>query len=270
MASEWRQLVLPDNFAQALSGGDVLKEIINRAGETVREAPGRRTFRFHLNGRSFFAKVHFGVGWGEIVKNVSRLRRPAISAIDEWRAIHRVQELGIHTTPPVAFGLRGRNPARIESFLVTEDLGETVTLEAYCRDNDLRELPWSVRRRLIEQLAHIARTLHANGINHRDMYLCHFRTRLDESGYPTGPLHLMDLHRAQIRRRTSLRLRMKDIGGLYFSAMNVGWTRQDFFRFVVAYTGRPLPAALRKQRIFWWLVADRAKRLYQRKGGPGR
>ena len=48
-------------------------EAFNIQGEVYREPRGanRRTLRFELNGQGYFLKLHWGVGWREILKNFS-------------------------------------------------------------------------------------------------------------------------------------------------------------------------------------------------------
>ena len=75
-------------------------------------------------------------------------------------------------------------------------------------------------------------------------------------------LYLIDLHRAQIRATTPLRWRVKDIGELLFSVMDLNPTERDFYRFIKIYTNKSLPQALAEDRPFWQGVMGRARRLY--------
>jgi heptose I phosphotransferase len=61
------------------------------------------------------------------------------------------------------------------------------------------------------------------------------------------------------------RWRVKDLGGLCFSAMGAGLTRSDRYRFVAAYAGRPLREALAGPGGgLWRAVERRARRLAAR------
>ena len=52
-----------------------------------------------------------------------------------WSEFHReVTELGVDTMRAVAFAQRGSNPAKRHSFIVTEELAPTISLEDFCRD----------------------------------------------------------------------------------------------------------------------------------------
>lgn len=272
------ELVLAPDFRAALQAafgpGDPFEQVMALDGEVVRAVDGRRTFRFELAGHTYFAKLHTGMPWRRILRKLSQLRVPVLGAEPEWRAIHRLQALGIPTTPPVAFGLRrGLNPALERSFVITRDLGHTRTLEQVCLRWPEQPPAYRFRVGLIREVARIARTLHGAGMNHRDFYLCHFRLDLNQdetavlSGARPPQLHLMDLHRVQDHRRLPERARVKDIGGLYFSALDIGLSRRDVLRFIRAYRGTTLRQTLVSDRGFWRQVAARARWQYRREHG---
>jgi heptose I phosphotransferase len=109
--------------------------------------------------------------------------------------------------------------------------------------------------------------MHGAGINHRDFYICHFH--LDESSLaePSLRCYLIDLHRAQIRRRTPRRWRVKDLAGLYFSAMDCGLQRRDLLRFMRHYSEGGLRRALGEDARLWRQVERRARQLYRKGHG---
>ncbi|HYD33486.1 MAG TPA: lipopolysaccharide core heptose(I) kinase RfaP [Methylophilaceae bacterium] len=248
----------------ALGSGDVFDRIMNLQGDVFRDVRGRRTLRFSANGRSYFVKQHFGVGWKEIFKNLLNLRMPILSAATEVRAIRKLDQLGIPTTPLVAYGCRGRNPASIESFVITEDLGNIISLETLCGEW-LRHPPEAVfKRRLLRAVAELARKFHENGLNHRDFYICHLcldKEQLDEGDIY---LYLIDLHRVGIRKKIKVADRMKDLAALYFSAMDIGLTARDYLRFLSIYRAAAPREILSGERAFWWRVSRRARKLYRK------
>jgi heptose I phosphotransferase len=228
--------------------------------------------RFELGPETFFLKLHQGVGWGEVIKNLLQFRLPIIGASNEWLALRRLRELGVDTLTPVGFGRRGLNPASQLSFLITEELKDTETLEDLCARWPEKPPEAGFRIRLTRTVAEIARTIHTNGINHRDLYLCHFL--LDISGglaaaeaEPQPRLFLVDLHRAQLRHRTPRRWVVKDVGSIYFSAMDIGLTRRDLFRFMRHYSGKSLRRTLTEDAAFWQDVTQRALAIYRRDFG---
>lgn len=241
-------LFLDQPFAALWSGQDPFVAVERLQGEVFRELEARRTLRTEVDGRGYFVKIHRGVGWGEIVKNLFSLRLPVLGAQNEWRAIRRLTELGVDTMHAVAFGVRGSNPAAQHSFIVTEELAPTISLEDYCRNWPQQPPPPRLKRALIERVATMARRMHQGGVNHRDFYICHFLLHLDPAPSAEAfKLSLIDLHRAQVRSRTPRRWRDKDLASLYFSALEIGLTRRDFLRFLRIYFDAPLHDILRDE-----------------------
>ena len=267
------ELMLAPPFDTLWTGLDAFAAVDRLEGEVFRELDGRRTFRTEVEGRGYFVKIHHGVGWGEIVKNLVSLRLPVLGAGNEWRAIRRLEELGVDTMRAVAYGRRGANPAHEHSFIVTEELAPTVSLEDFCRDWPMQPPAAALKRALIRRVAEMVGAMHRGGINHRDCYLCHFLLHLDPM--PTADalkLSLIDLHRAQIRPQTPRRWRDKDLAGLYFSALEIGLTRRDFLRFLRDYFRRPLREVLRDEQSLLAHLRAEGERLltkYRRKYAPG-
>jgi heptose I phosphotransferase len=254
-------------MAHAIDAATLLQwadEAARRAApETVyREKEGRKTLRLQLQGDSFFLKDHRGVGWPEIAKNLLQLRLPVLGAGREYRAVRLLETIGVDTLAVAAYASQGSNPATLHSMLLTDDLVGTISLEDYCADWRTNPPPFAVRMRLTLALADIARRMHGAGINHRDFYLCHFH--LDEQSLQRATLrcHVIDLHRARIRREIPRRWRVKDLAGLYFSAMDCGLTRRDLLRFMRHYEPGGLRVALGKRAGLWRQVARRARALY--------
>ena len=122
---------------------------------------------------------------------------------------------------------------------------------------------WALIRRVAEMTAR----MHTHGMNHRDLYICHFLLQRPWSG-PDRPLHLylIDLHRVQIRKAVPHRWRVKDLAALYFSALHIGLGRRDLYRFIRWYTGAGLRDALQGgQAALWQEVERRALHLERTK-----
>jgi heptose I phosphotransferase len=248
-------------------GRDVFSTVRQIEGELFRHKEGRRTLRFELAGKSYFLKYHRGVGWAEIVKNLLQLRKPIVSARNEWQAVKFLENHGVDTMTLAGYGERGLNPAEIESFVITDDLSDTISLEHLGQQWHEKPPTFSTKRALIEKLALISKTMHENGMNHRDYYLCHF---LLDKGFvehntfsADTELFLIDLHRAMIRQKGSVEQRwlIKDLGALYFSAMDVPLTRRDLIRFAKTYSGLNLRGIASKQGDFWHKVRSRANKM---------
>ena len=259
------EVFLDEPFRSLWAGRDPFVAVEALDGEVYRELEGRRTLRTEVAARGYFVKIHRGIGWAEIAKNLASLRLPVLGAANEWLAIQRLRDLGVDSMRAVAFGLRGRNPARQLSFIITEELAPTVSLEDFCRDWPQQPPPPRFKRALIARVATMARRMHEGGVNHRDFYICHFLLHLDPE--PTADefkLSLIDLHRAQLRAATPRRWRDKDLSSLYFSALAIGLTQRDFLRFLCRYFDRPLRDILRDEAGLIEHLNREAARLQQR------
>ncbi len=263
-------LYINNELRQALHGKDSFKDIMNLEGKVYREALGRRTLRFTRGNKDYFVKMHTGVGWREIMKNISYLRAPVVGAFNEWHGVHRLNDLEIDTMTVAAYGIRGRNPATKHSFIVTEALPSETSLVDFCATwkrnppSTLKEI--RLKRWILNKVVETARVIHENGANHRDFYLCHFLldAHFDQTDHVSSEskLFLIDLHRIQMRRKTPERWAVKDIAGLYYSSKDIGLTNRDLLRFMKLYRGKPLREILTTERSFWNKVVSRGNKLY--------
>jgi len=253
------------NLGKYFKAGGGFDDILNLQGKVYRQHKNRTTLRFVSDGKGYFVKIHRRVGWGEILKNIFSLKWPVVSARNELNAINKCKELGIATMKIAGFGERGTPPDQLESFLITEELENTISLEEFCSDWKNNPPDFRLKTALVRKVAGIAGILHRNGVNHRDFYICHFL--LDRKSNPSSSpfnLYLIDLHRVQIRNHTPRRWVIKDISGLFFSSMDIGLSKRDLFRFMKVYSGKPLRSIFKEDLHFWRQVLDRAVKLYKK------
>lgn len=230
-------------------------QLMKLRGEVFRQQPGRLTQRVMLGGTHYFIKQHTGVGWKEIFKNLFQLRWPVLGAQNEWRAIAKLSSLGVSVPVVKGYGQRGFNPARQQSFILMEELTPTMSLEELCQEWKTTPPSFTFKRKLIEEVARITRIMHLNGINHRDLYICHYLLSLPVTD--DIKLSLIDLHRAQIRQKTPERWIIKDLSGLYFSSKEAGLSKRDKFRFMKAYRQLPLRDIIQREQKRWEKVERR-------------
>lgn len=246
---------------------DPFVTVQRQQGEIFREKEGRRTLRFALGEKYYFLKLHQGTGWKEIVKNLLQFKLPVVSAKNEWLAVKKIQQLGLSTMTVVGYGHRGLSPASRLSFIITEEISNTCSLEELCAYWIHVPPSFSLKHRIILQVANIAQTLHENNVIHRDFYLCHFLIDIaiakNNMASEDVRLYVIDLHRTQLHRRKSLHWIIKDIGSLYFSALDINLTARDVIRFMCAYSRKTL-RELMQDHLFWLMVEKRAKMIYRR------
>ncbi|MDO9622565.1 MAG: lipopolysaccharide core heptose(I) kinase RfaP [Pseudomonas sp.] len=270
------RLILAEPFKSLWADQDPFVAVEALQGQVYRELEGRRTLRTEVAGRGYFVKIHRGIGWREIIKNLLTAKLPVLGARQEWQAIQRLTEVGVATMTAVAYGERGSNPAAQHSFIVTEELAPTVSLEDFSLDWPQHPPAPALKRALIAEVAKMTGNMHRAGVNHRDCYICHFLLHTDKPVCASDfRLSLIDLHRAQIHARLPLRWRNKDLAGLYFSALHIGLTRRDKLRFIKGYfaamhESQSLRAPSLRQilhdeaPLLAWLQR-KADKLYQRK-----
>lgn len=247
-------LFVPEEIRQHLAGDDAFSALMQLSGKAFRDVRGRKTMQVTFGRKSYFIKQHFGVGWGEIVKNLLSFKKPILGAMTEVRAIQKLDEIGIATTLLVAYGQRGCSPASLQSFVMTEDLGDIVSLEDLCADWPTNPPDTEFKQKLIIAIAQLAAKLHGAGLCHRDFYLCHFVLKKQALAHGDINLHLIDLHRMLQGQPSNGSAVMKDIAGLYFSAIDSGFTDEDWALFKQHY--------LLQTADFWNKVEARATQLY--------
>lgn len=275
------ELLLRHDLARAWRGQDAFAAADALEGEVVRLARGRRTLRVELDGQAYFAKVHGGVGWREVAKPLVTLKPPVLGARNEYRACRRLAGSGVPAPTVAAYGWRGWNPARRQSFIVCDALESSVSLEAVAAAWRRRLPPASgvgpalgwdgpatpgLRRRLLLGVADLARRMHGAGVGHRDFYLCHILAQAEPLLGGEVRLAVIDLHRARTGRGVAGRWRLRDLAALAYSASAAGvrLSRQDKLRFVARYCGVSPREALSRHGALWRRVERRAERLAAR------
>ncbi|MBT8420464.1 MAG: lipopolysaccharide core heptose(I) kinase RfaP [Gammaproteobacteria bacterium] len=270
MAGE--HLYLREEFKRFWQNKDPFIEAGKIRGKVFREHKARTTLCFDLNGKRYFLKLHKGIGWKEILKDLFQLRLPVLGAGNEQKAVLALTEIGVGTMSVAAFGEKGFNPARKRSFIITDAIEPATSLEDVALQWRENSPVLKQKRAIFRRVCEMARLMHENNINHRDFYICHFLWR----GYPEGgsdsvlldstqpDLALIDLHRALIHKKLPYRWRVKDLAGLYYSVMDEKPTNGDRFRFITAYSRKTLRAALTEDATLWGEVERKAKKLYKK------
>lgn len=248
----------------------LFKAIMNISGEIFRQVKNRHTLRFTCKNQGYFIKKHFGIGLCEIIKNLLQFRFPIFSAKNEYTAIKRLKSLGINTPEIAGYGIYGINPITIQSFIVTQEIENIIGMRdiAASWKEKTTTLNFTCKKKLLLTIAKITKTMHENGINHRDLYLAHFlldKNFLTNYQTKTPKIYIFDLHRAQIRNKTPQRWIIKDLASLYFSSMEANLTKRDVLRFIQVYFAKPIRLALQQNQKLLQKVNQRAHKLYQTK-----
>lgn len=247
-------------FAELWRHKDIFAEVKKLDGKVYRALEGRRTLRFECEGRGYFLKYHAGVGWKEIIKNLLQGRLPILGAENEYQAVNKLRAIGVDTMAVAGYGSRGWNPAKRESFIITEAIEPSLSLEELAEEWQSEPPSCIEKRDFIHRVATMAGRMHAGGVNHRDFYICHFLLGEDKT------LSLIDLHRSLIHKTVPSRWLLKDLAGLCFSAYPAALTRLDKLRFVRDYSAAFNGQSLRESiaNPIWLQAEKKAEALYQR------
>lgn len=258
-------IVLSKYFQQRWKDIDIFETLLTLKGKVYREKDGRKTFQTTIDGKNYFIKLYLGIGWKELIKSIVRFRLPVLSAQNEWKAIQQLEALKIETMQLAGYGKQGCSPAHRQSFIITDELSSTQSLENFCRNWASTPPDNALKRALITKVARIARKLHDKGLIHRDFYICHFlfdiSVKRKKVHHHDQHLYLIDLHRMRKQYCFQRRGKIKDIAALYFSSMDIGLTQRDLLRFIRIYQNKPLRSAL-LNKSFWRRVNRRAISLY--------
>lgn len=259
-------LIVRDELVDTWKGQDIFSVMETMQGKIAREMKDRQTLRFEIDGQGYYRKWHRGVGWQEMIKNYLQLRSPVLGATNEWSALNKLNALAIPSLIPVAYGVRGANPARQQSFIVTRELTDVMQLDHFFEQHSVGV---KAKYHILENVALIARELHAAGINHRDFYFCHFMLKKSFLSDTTAnpDIYLVDLHRAQLRPKVPVRWLVKDLGGLLFSTLNLGFTQRDYLRFIKIYFAQDLRSIFASRKDLLESVIVRACKTYRRDFG---
>jgi heptose I phosphotransferase len=264
-------LELSKELRDALPEGvDPFDWFLHGSGEVHREIQNRLTYEARLGDHlHFYVKRHLGCGWGEVIKEWYRFRKPVVSARTEWEGAAILAAAGLRVPKVLGKGERGRYPHAIESFVVLDALEDCETLEYFKHGwMDFEGFRWvKLKGSLISEVASMCQTMHGCGINHRDFYINHFLINRDliRDWQPGDelPLYLIDLHRVQHRSQVPHRWLVKDLASLLFSALDLGLTSADCGRYLRIYLGSDWKTSIGENTKLWQATIKRACKLYQ-------
>lgn len=235
------RLLVHSDFASLLKrhGLTTFDELAAVPIESISRQVGERvTGRFSLlddqTSRGFFLKRHGPPRWREWLKAWSRLTWPVLGARAEWQAMLWFRELGIPAPHPVALG-----EAAGKSFTIATAIEPHTRIDHWWEDPAL-DAEWRSplrRREWLLRLARLVRRLHAAGLHHQDLYLCHLLLTPDLP----EEISVIDLGRVRRHRRLPRRWAVKDLSQLHFSSPKA--TAGERLRFLQEYLGRRLTRA---------------------------
>jgi len=182
--------------------------------------------------------------------------RPS-GARHEWNAMWAFLDLGLPGPVPVAWG-QGRNFSAVVSEAINHVMKLDQWAEKKCGSTDPKGDEWlGIKEDLIKDVAKIVGKMHANGLHHQDLYLCHFLCGSEKYG---RPLTLIDLQRVRKHRKLPRRWQIKDLAQLYFSSERFV-TEADRTFFWRVYKKTYGGISENEEQFLWRSIAKKSRRI---------
>jgi tRNA A-37 threonylcarbamoyl transferase component Bud32 len=214
--------------------------------QVVKKGAGRAIYHVRHPDGEFYIK-HFRPT-ARLRSLHQRFRRDR--AVKEFDVARQMRSQGIPTVRPLALGEKRKLGLLSESFLVTEASANHQTLFELVEEHHRRpESMTNVERRcLARDLADLTASLHARGLEHRDLHERNIvveRVRSSLDGTRSFDLRILDLHELRRHRELTWAQTLHELArlGRYFSIRTgrtdrvrflkrygevCGWTREEF------------------------------------------
>lgn len=255
---------------ESVFGDDPLQAAYGLQGDVHRALEMRKTLGFEHDGKLYFIKLHMGIDYREVFKNLSQLKLPVISAKNEWNCLNTMGAMGISVPEPLVYFDQGGLSPKRHSFIVMSAIENYIDMEQAIAEGSFQALSLEKRHAIIRKLAKNARIMHQAKFGHRDYYAPHMlidRDWFDDPSAVDEPkISVLDWHRS-IRRPWHRSLKIKDLSGLLFSCADAELTRQDIDIFLEVYCDMDAEAARTQEAGIWKAVLKKAIRTYERDHG---
>jgi heptose I phosphotransferase len=238
-------------------------ELLSKAG-----LRGRQRWRWRMPDGSgecvLYLKRYEKPGIRAQLDRISRQNRRHSRAWWEFRQAQRLAEAQIGAPRPVGFAEEMNGSLERRSAVLLQHVpGEALDrawLAMRAAAAPITRGP--LRHDLTIRLARFVAAFHSTGLCHRDLYLCHIFAELGDDGRDPPRFAVIDLARALRPRVRRFRWLIKDLAQLDVSARQIGATRADRVRFLLAYLGLQPGAA----RARWYArrIVRKSDRILQR------
>lgn len=228
---------------------------------------GRQRWRWQVDSqppRTIYVKRYFRTSLREQVDRIQHQRMRHGRAWWEFETSRRLAEAQIPAVRVIGVIEQMRGPYERRSAVLFEEApGEPLDRAwARLRENAAPATRGPARRELAIRLGRLICAFHQTGCCHRDLYLCHIFADIDPAAAKPPRLAIIDLarvHRPVVRR---MRWVLKDLSQLDASARQIGATRSDRLRFLLAYLG--LESGAPRARWYARRVIQRSNRILRR------
>jgi len=172
----------------------------------------------------------------------------------EWTVATRLQKLEIPTSKPLAFGEKKRGPFIKESFLITEDISEAISLDRYLKElkGGKPDLFSSKFYKILYKLASIVGNMHLKGIYHQDLHAGN--VLISDNGKDGFSLYIIDLHRTKVIKKISRKRRLFNLAQLFLS-LDEMMRKEEKVHFLARYV------EIQQDPLWLWKMDDVIKKI---------
>lgn len=195
-------------------------QLFNIDGLIIRSGKNRETLEFTHNKKKYYIKRFKN---GSIIDQW--LYRFGINkfcndALNEYHAYAFLKNIGILTPKLVCFG----NEQKLfnnRTFVISEKISNFIQLDTFLTTKNNN---YSKQRQtsIYAELVNMVNKMHAHGIIHHDLYLCHFLMDLNSLKNNKIRYYLIDYHRLEKKKAISKAMLIKELGDLLFSIKYFG------------------------------------------------
>ncbi|RMF83232.1 MAG: hypothetical protein D6744_05035 [Planctomycetota bacterium] len=214
---------------------------------------GRQRWRWRIDEpqpATLYVKRYARPTWREQWDRILRQDASHSRACWEFTQAQRLRAAHVPAAPAIAYAeeMLGRFERRSAVALV-EAPGDA--FDRFWRAASAQHAPitrGAARHDITRRLARFVAAFHGAGLCHRDLYLCHLFVDADFNAARSPRITVIDLARAHRPRWRRMRWIIKDLSQLDYSARQIGATRTDRLRFLLAYLG----LSARSPRAHWY------------------
>lgn len=204
---------------------------------------GRERWRWKLaadhDGATVYVKRYRATPWREQLDRIVRQRARHSRAWWEFRQSELLHHAHVPVPRAIAFAEDMHGALERRSIVVFEPAPGDAFDRAWSAAQRRQDPVTRGRARfdIARRLGRFVAAFHQTGICHRDLYLCHVFVVLDPAARRPPEFCLIDLARTHRPRFRRLRWVLKDLSQLDASAREIGATRADRLRCLLAYLG---------------------------------
>lgn len=264
-----KELIINQDYRQMLKkiGLDYFDSIWRyNSGEPIKQIKDRSLIRFKIEAygkkKYYYLKKHNleFVGFRKLISYFVP-GYPLSQGKIEFKNICDFKKYGLATVIPVAAGEKFIGFFKTESFLITEDVSPFISLEYLLKERHsffMGQEGKTRKKKLLKEIALLAKKMHENGFNHRDFNATHILLNYDNpSDIPK--LALFDLQRVDKKGFLKYWWAIKSMAGVNYTLPANLFDEKDKIFMFLTYKGKKSLNAF--DRLQWRLIKRKTARI---------